>query len=318
MKTFKMHTLLIAAACLLLPLLSAAQFRVVGYVRTGKNWLNDMAKINLDQVTQINVAFINPEGNGEFKEMPQLDTVIGWAHKKNVKVFLACGGGSRHITLDTLLNDKNRSRVVANFMTFIDRYKFDGLDVDIENEDINDNYGPFVLAIGEQLHKQGKQISSALSYSTRNKIPASALAMYDAVNLMAYDKTAPWRPNEPGPHSPYDMAVSQINYWAGERGVPKSKINIGVPFYGYGFGPSGVSSMSFAEIMKSYPGNEDNDEATMMDGGTMYYNGFKTIRKKTKLAQQKAGGIMIWQLFSDAEGDKSLLNQIHQQITASK
>lgn len=301
---------LVIAVCCLYTSSAFAQFRVIGYLRMGPNLVNDVKTVNLDQVTCLNLAFINPQPDGIFKTCPGLDTVIALAHQHKVKVMLACGGGSRHVWLDTLLNERNRARVINNFIDFVLAYHFDGVDVDIENDDINRNYEPFVLVLSSRLHQYGKVISAALSYSTRNLIPEKALAAYDFVNLMAYDKKAPWRPNDPGQHSPYAMAADQINYWTKERGLAKGKVNIGVPFYGYGFGPAGVSSMSFAQIVKAYPGSQTKDEVSMADGGTMYYNGFETIRAKTKLALMETGGIMIWQLLSDASNSNSLLNQI--------
>jgi chitinase len=291
-----------------------SQFRVIGYIRVYNEMLKDVKTINLDQINNLNIAFLNPEPSGEFKDYPELDGVVKMAHQHNVKVLIACGGGSRHVFLDSLLADRNRARVVKNFIDFVDKYNLDGIDVDIENDDINTNYESFVVELGGALHKKHKVISAALAYSTRNKITEKALNTFDFVNLMAYDKTAPWRPNQPGQHSPYSMAQDQITYWKIQRGLAKDKINIGVPFYGYGFGPSGVSSMSFEQIINAYPDAYKSDEFTMNGGGTMYYNGFKTIRDKTILAQQETGGIMIWQLLGDAKGDNSLLNQIHQTV----
>jgi chitinase len=76
--------------------------------------------------------------------------------------------------------------------------------------------------------------------------------------------------------------------------------------------------MTFADIIKTYPGAEDKDEVTVAAGGTMYYNGKPTIKSKTTLALQKAGGIMVWQLLQDAGGANSLLNIIDAEVKASK
>jgi hypothetical protein len=43
----------------------------------------------------------------------------------------------------------------------------------------------------------------------------------------------------------------------------------------------------------------------------MYYNGIPTMRQKTHLAMERAGGVMIWQLGGDARGSKSLLKVIN-------
>ncbi|CAM4010029.1 Chitinase, GH18 family [Pedobacter westerhofensis] len=314
----KLSFLSVFALLSVVPFTGNSQFRVVGYLRTGNDMVKNTRQINLGQITHLNIAFINPETDGTFTAQPQLDTVVQLAHQHGVKVMLACGGGSRHVSLDTLLDAAHRVMVVQNFIAFVEKYQLDGVDVDIENDDINTNYEPFVILLAEQLHQKAKLISTALSYTTRDKITETSLKAYDFVNLMAYDLKAPWKPDDPGQHSPYSMAVQQIKYWKGERGLPKQKINIGVPFYGYGFGPSGVPDMTFKEIVDKYPGSESKDETLMADGGTMYYNGIKTIRAKTKLALKETGGIMIWQLGGDAQGRHSLLNQINEEIKSSR
>ena len=107
------------------------------------------------------------------------------------------------------------------------------------------------------------------------------------------------------------MAVADMNYWSG-RSIAKSKLILGVPFYGYGFGANNVtSSLPFSAIISTYAGAENLDQVTMTDGEIMYYNGIPTIKNKTTLAMQKGGGVMIWELLQDAQGASSLLKNIH-------
>jgi GH18 family chitinase len=131
---------------------------------------------------------------------------------------------------------------------------------------------------------------------------------------MSYDRTGPWRPEKPGPHSLYSHAKEDLNYFGKERNIPAEKMTLGVPFYGYGYGPELTSkaiSMSYKQIVATYPGAEQEDEWKMADGKILYYNGIPTIKQKTILAKEKASGIMIWQIRGDAEGSKSLLKAIH-------
>jgi hypothetical protein len=91
-------------------------------------------------------------------------------------------------------------------------------------------------------------------------------------------------------------------------------MTLGVPFYGYGYGPELTSpaiSMNYREIVSKFPGAETKDEWKMPDGKTLYYNGIPTIKQKTILAGEKASGIMIWQVRGDARGPKSLLKVIN-------
>jgi GH18 family chitinase len=128
---------------------------------------------------------------------------------------------------------------------------------------------------------------------------------------MVYDKTGIWRPDDIGPHSPYSYAEEAIRFWTEERKIPAERITLGVPFYGFDFTPP-ARYISYEEIIK------ENTSFAWQDsvGRRLYYNGIPTIVKKTRLAKSKLGGIMIWEISSDAKGDLSLLRAINQALEA--
>jgi GH18 family chitinase len=128
---------------------------------------------------------------------------------------------------------------------------------------------------------------------------------------MSYDQTGPWRPAGPGPHATCEKAVSDLEYWTKTRLVPKKKINLGLPFYGYGFGTTYGESMSYGNIIITFPNAEQQDSIMPAGGGAIYYNGLPTIQNKTRMALANAGGVMIWQILQDAAGTQSLLGYIH-------
>jgi GH18 family chitinase len=171
-----------------------------------------------------------------------------------------------------------------------------------------------VEELAKALHTRNKLITAAIAVYYKDQFTDHTLAQYDFVNVMSYDRTGPWRPEKPGPHSLYSHAKEDLNYFGKERNIPAEKMTLGVPFYGYGYGPELTSkaiSMSYKQIVATYPGAEQEDEWKMADGKILYYNGIPTIKQKTILAKEKASGIMIWQIRGDAEGSKSLLKAIH-------
>ena len=161
-------------------------------------------------------------------------------------------------------------------------------------------------------------MTAAIATVYKDRLTDKALKQFDYVTIMTYDKTGPWRPQDGGPHAPYDMAVADLDYWTNTRHIAKEKLSLGLPFYGYGFGTGAPADVNFKNLVIQYPGAENADQFTVPGGGVIYYNGIPTIKNKTTLALQNAGGVMIWQLLGDAEGDKSLLNVINSTISTSK
>ncbi len=69
---------------------------------------------------------------------------------------------------------------------------------------IGNGYTPFVLELRDALHAKGKGITCALgAVRFHEAVTQESLEAYDFINVMVYDKTGVWRPNNIGPHSPY-------------------------------------------------------------------------------------------------------------------
>jgi chitinase len=309
--------ILLASLCTV----TSAQPRVVAYV---PNWidLNSFSqKIDYEKVTHINVAFENPtNAAGDLSFNKRNQVLIAKAQEHNVKILVSIGGGSaaEDKTLKSryfdLLTEAKRTGFVAKLVDYVSAHGFDGLDVDIEGPSINEDYGAFIADLGRALKPKGKLLTAALSkgYGGRS-VPDSVFEHFDFINIMAYDGAGPWNPNAPGQHSSMEFAKNNATYWL-QRGLPKSKAVLGVPFYGYGFGEAfRKHGYSYSAILAAHPGAEKSDQV----GNTIWYNGIPTIRAKSQyVIDQGLGGIMIWSLNQDVRGDRSLLAAIHQTLTA--
>ncbi len=130
----------------------------------------------------------------------------------------------------------------------------------------------------------------------------NSFALMDFVNIMAYDNSGPQ-------HSSMNYASSALDYWLG-RGLPPQKATLGVPFY------ARPTETPYAQIVKDNPAAAQLD-TTSFAGVQINYNGIPTIQAKTRLALQRASGIMFWTLENDASGDLSLLSAIHQVVVNS-
>ena len=296
-----------------------SQFKIVGYYFLNAALRDttqaDSAYLFLNKITHLNIAFINPDSSGNCRNDLAIDSLMKKAHSKNVKVLASIAGGGPHPYYSTLLEDEKREMFIQNLVAMVKRYQFDGIDVDLEGDNIDDNYEKFVVELAESLHASHKIMTAAIATSYKDKLPDKALKQFDFVNVMSYDRTGPWRPQDTGDPSPYSMAVEDLDYWHNERGILKNKLVLGLPVYGYGFGKadSPVISMSYKQIVALYPGGL-SDTLNLPGNIVMYYNNVSTIKKKTKLAIQEGGGVMIWQLLGDADGKQSLLGAINNVI----
>lgn len=286
--------------------------RISGYFLGHNNWHSSIDQIDLTRITDLNIAFINPNEAGEFTIDDNLKKVIQAAKKNNVRTYMSIGGGSAPEYLGEMIQPEHRQAYINGLLKACEEFQFDGIDVDLENDLINAHYASFVSALGAELRSKKKLMTAALASWNGNKIADSTMSQYDFINIMSYDKTGPWRPDKPGQHSPYEMVPEDFNYFNKTRSVPAGKLLIGLPFYGYGFGEQVASSMRYREIITAYPGSEDKDEIRLDNGSMLYYNGRTTIRKKVEFAlDNKVGGVMIWELKQDSPDDRSLLKLIH-------
>ena len=298
---------------------SRSPFKVVGYYFLNAA-LSDTASTDsnylfLNKITHLNIAFINPDSSGNFRQHLAIETLIKKAHDKNVKVLASIAGGGPHPYFSSLLQDNERETFIENLVAMAKRYQLDGIDVDLEGDDIDNNYEKFVVELAASLRASHKIITAAIATTYKDDLPDNALKQFDFVNIMSYDRAGPWRPQDPGDPSPYSMAVEDLDYWHNVRQIPKNKLVLGLPFYGYGFGKvdSPVISMNYKQIVSLYP-EELSDTLNLPGNMIMYFNNLATIKKKTKLAMQKGGGVMIWQLLGDADGKQSLLSAIYSVI----
>lgn len=298
---------------------ASPSFRVVGYLREYNVVDGQAIKFDFSKITHLNIAFINPNAAGEFTTLEGLSALVAAAHAKNVKVLASIGGGLAPAYYTTLIADNSsRAKLVSSIAGLTDKYNLDGIDVDLEGSFVDANYETFMVDLKKVLQPKSKLLTTAIATVYATQYTNKALAQFDFINIMSYDKTGPWKPEKPGQHSPYSMAVDDLDYWAGTRGIAKEKLSLGLPFYGYGFGAGVREDMTFADIISTFPGAENKDQVTVPAGGTMYYNGLATIKSKTTLALQKAGGVMVWQLLQDATGTNSLLNIIDAEVKAAK
>ena len=289
--------------------------RVVGYLLAEDVESGVANNFDFSRINYLNITFSNSEVGGKLPSVTNLDAIIGKAHSNKVTVIASIGNSS---TTAANISASGRINYITALMASVDDDQLDGIDVDLEGDRIDKNYEGFIGALSTALKGKGKLLTAAVGTWETDWFTDKALSYFDILNVMSYDDTGPWDPSDPGPHSPYSMAVADLDFWTNTRHIAKEKLNLGVPFYGYAFGKSAVDTYSYQDIINKFSNSQNSDVYAISKGDTLYYNGIPTMEKKTRLAMKSAGGVMIWQLMFDSGDDHSLLSAIDKTAGGSK
>lgn len=274
-------------------------FRIIAYATDGI--IENL--IPYDKLTHINYSFLTPKPDGTFNRINngwKLKLIAENAHQHNVKVLISVGGWGWDAQFETVAADPSlRSAFVQNLKAFVDEYQLDGADVDWEYPDAGASAQNFLALITElRAAMPDKEITTAVVSHGENGlgILPETFEILDYVNVMTYD----------GPdHGTMEQFERGLAFWA-ERGLPKEKIVMGLPFYG-------DPNLPYFRIVSEDPSAAQTDTFDYF-GTTFHYNGIPTVQAKTKLAMQQASGIMFWTLDMDAQGEYSLVNAIYQTV----
>jgi chitinase len=288
---------------------AAARFPVIGYF---PSWTGiEPSLVQWQKLTHVFYSFINPTAAGGLTEVNSklLGELVVQGRKHGVKVGVAIGGWNNGNTTDwesMAKRPKTRQKFVKNVVEFCDLHRLDAVDIDWEypNAASSDDYAVMMKELGVALRKTGRLLSTAVVGKNEEfiaYIKPEVFASLDYLNIMAYDFN--WGKAGQS-HSSFGATDTALNLWLA-RGCPKEKVVLGVPFYGRN------PEILYRELVL-----KDKQAHTKDTSGGFFYNGIPTIKKKTELALQKAGGVMIWEVTQDTYDSTSLLSAIHSTIEA--
>ena len=275
----------------------ASQFIILAYATEGI-----VANIiPYDKLTHINYAFLTPKADGTFNRVTngwKLQQIVQTAHQHGVRVCISVGGWGWDEEFEEMAaSPETRTAFVQNLKAFVDEYQLDGVDMDWEYPDPGQSAQNFLTLIQELRETMPDKLltTAVVAYGDEHGlgIPAESFELFDFVNVMTYDSSD---------HGTMEQFEQGLSYWSG-RGVPKEKIVLGTPFYG-------DPDLPYFKIVQTDPAAAQTD--TFDYYGTLYhYNGIPTIQAKTRIAMERAGGIMFWTLDFDAQGELSLVKAIY-------
>jgi chitinase len=248
----------------------AKQHRVIGYVAGYRNF--DFTKIDAKKLTHINYAFANVINGEVMFDTTNIDNTslktddlkALFALKEqnpDLKILVSVGGWvwSGNFS-DAALTNEAREKFAHSAAQFVKEYQLDGIDIDWEYpnqsgagnihrvEDI-ENFTLLMKAVREALDALGKPDNThyLLTIATgadeafiENTRLGEAQKYLDFINIMTYDFYNGWHSTtghhsnlhpSANPNLDKNNVLNAVDLHLG-AGVPASKLNLGIPFYG--------------------------------------------------------------------------------------
>ena len=249
---------------------------------------------------------IEPAPSGELlteRVTPSAKTKLNsYKSRFQTRIHIAVGGWGRSDNFAPMSTDSvTRKIFIENLTQFCVANGFSGADYDWEfpqNSAEIRAYSDLIVETAQAFKAHGFRVSAALNIS--QNLEAMAYDAIDRIHVMAYDNN--------GRHSTYEQAVAAVEGFV-NKGVDKSKIALGVPFYGRSI-TDFSQTFTYAEIVDQYHPAPETDEVA-----GIYFNGISTIKRKTEYAlSQKLAGIMIWEVGQDTNDQTSLLKTIYNTV----
>lgn len=219
------------------------------------------------------------------------------ANGRTKVTFCVGGWGRGELFANAVSSEANRARFVADLLAFSEAQDLDGVDIDWEFPQGDQEHADFVLfleALSEKLHASGRILTVALGYT--RPLPAKCWTFIDQVNLMSYQ---PWS------EAPYEAWLLESIDRFLEAGVPPEKLILGVGFY-----TKEKAGERRAVSWKKLVG----EKATGLPESEHGYwpVGPEACDLRLRLVKERGlGGVMVWDYGHDsAEPEHSLLRYL--------
>ncbi|MFS0823233.1 glycosyl hydrolase family 18 protein [Bacillus sp. 1P02SD] len=253
--------------------------------------------------------------------------VIQSAHNKNLKVYMVVHNlfyetveKGKQVASNVLNNNKNRYIFIQNLHNEIAQFKYDGINIDMENLNLTDkdSFSLMIKELSDSLHRDGKVLTVSVPANTGDSranpwspwFDYEKLGQYsDGLMIMTYDEHNPR--TKPGPTASVDWTEATIRYALKQR-VPPSKILLGIAGYGWDWDTTADKGeySSYAQLMdqkEKYKAKViwDSDSQTPhfsyvdneQHSHQVWFEDSKSLRFKLDLVEKyDLKGIGIWRL----------------------
>lgn len=242
-------------------------------------------------------------------------TIINWSKSKGIKIIpLISNEFSGRVVSGIINNPSLKQTHINNLVNKVMAMGYDGIELDYENLFAADKnaYSAFVKDLADELHSRGKLLVVTVHPKTESVGTWSGPKAHDYVALgqvadkiriMAYDYH--YGGGTPGSIAPATWVEEVLVYSV--TAIPKNKIVLGIPNYGYDWGPAskGLTYQQTINTAKAYGAKIIEDPIngphyTYSANGVKHEVWFEdTLSLKTKLDlvnKYDINGIVIWRL----------------------
>jgi spore germination protein YaaH len=268
-------------------------------------------------------------------------SIISFAHENGVQVTAVitnlpeeAGSSWDSGRVERMLVDReSRARHIADITEKLESLGFDGVTIDYEGVvgGQRENFTLFIQELAAALHRTNKLVGVALHPKTGEPSDymydfqdwVSLAAAADHLYIMAYGEH--WDGGEPGPIASYGW-VERIVRYASSLQVPKNKLFLGIPLYGYDWaeGSTDATGLTYSDVGKliaryspelewdsnarsphfHYVGDRRDHE--------VWFENARSVGEKIRLADEVGlAGVAFWRLGGE---DPKLWETIPQEI----
>ncbi len=321
----------------MLTMSALSQNKVVGYYPDWQKTALPTADLQFENLTHIIHAFAWPEADGSITHYvgmldPNLNDAV---HQADRKILISMGGWGQSNGFSPMAADSaTRATFVANVVDFCLDNDYDGVDLDWEhpsNAADKNNLTKLVRELRQAFDDAAPEMLITMAVTAGNwngqwiDYPAIKADM-SWFNLMAYDFHGTWTPHA-GHNAPLYQASNDfdgaghlgVQYLNITRGVDKSQIVLGMPFYGKEFAASALYASStggdisygyrdllgFLDPASGWTRHWDavSQVPYLTDAGNsrlITYDDTTSVRIKAEYALNNGlAGVMIWSLGQD-------------------
>jgi chitinase len=219
--------------------------------------------VNFRLYTHLCHAFLVADEAGNIQESRNVPSreLTGEAHKAGVRVLLSLGGWGWDRQFASIVSRPDAlERYVKSVIEIVGQHDYDGIDLDWEYPDTPEEIAGFER-LARRFRKELDTIGVNRGQPLLLTMAAAAnpgtlkwlgkeflLETMDWINVMTYDFTGAWS-TYAGHHAPLFASSKQpggtprsaeltIKYLLEDRGLPASRLALGIPLYGRGFAVS--------------------------------------------------------------------------------